>query len=383
MELLIQILLAAGLTASFSRFYEIRLVALTGIIGGLVPYLEGLFLIPLSPAERYLSAHTTTYSLVLWPIMAFICAVLVFALRRFLESQQVVEWQETRRPRPGSGSILVSRQFELYRDSKVPPVGPPLSFPRLYRFSLLALLGPLLYRATTIEGVGWLWPFLDKKFQGNLLHPVDFFALLCLLAGLVGAQVARDKKPARWGILAFLAYCAIAGFQRERAEKALQNWADEQNYVVEGTEALPTWSNLNLKRGLLKTSEGVIHSCAINLPLIGSARIYPGESFPPRNPARSLGLLKSNRAARQMDSFQRACDSFVALVESDGSTWLMDLRFSPIPNQAIPRIALKIPRPLLPDARLPRVHRTPNMNSLDRLTFFRMWMGQDLPENDS
>ena len=381
MDWITQALLAASLTAAWSRFYEIRLVALTGVVGGLIPYLEWLYLWTRAPGIRYDIHYGPTFSLLFIPFGALLCASIIFLVRRILESEPVRRWKEQHQPRTGSGRVLVSRQFELYRDTDVPPVGPPLIFPRLYTFSLLALLVPGLFQALHTRGSHLLWPVNADAVAWSVFHRFDPLIFLLLAAGLIGALWIRDKKPARWGILAFLAYVALAAFQRERAESALLNHAQTEAIPVQQLLAAPTWANINLKRGLIRTPDGRIHTMAVNLPVIGRARVYPGPTFEPESTTGRFGLIRQDPAARQIRAFENACQEWVALRESGNGFDLIDLRLSPLPNSALPRAALRIEPPVRARSRFP-LHKHSLEGEGQRLAFFRMWMGQDLPESD-
>jgi len=384
MELLCQALFGAGLSTSFSRSHEIRLVALTGLLGGLIPTIDWLYRVAGPPVDLYSQKGWITYSFVFIPVGALIAATLVFVLRRLLETPSVTNWKTRREPRYSSGRVLVSRQFEIYRDTRVPPKGPPLTFHRLYCFAFASLLGPGIYRAAGSSGATLLWPFNDRHITWNLFHALDPVLILLLSSGLFFALFLKDKKPARWGILACCLYALLAVHQRERAENALEGYAGEKNHHIEKLEALPTWGNINLKRGIYKRTRGKIHLCAINLPMIGRARIYPGPSLPQLQPEKLLpSLPDDSRPVMQLKKFLSASRGFASPMDIHGRIHVVDLRRSPVPNIAIPRVSLEIHDrrdTITGDAEFPLVISSESPHS-HRLSFFRMWMGQDLPED--
>lgn len=381
--LIAQALLGAGLAASFSRSYEIRLVLLTGFLSGLIPAIDALYRFSGPPVDRLAQAGWITYSFFFIPFGALLSATAVFALRRLMESERVLRWRGRREPRYSSGRVLVSRQFEIYSDTKLPPVGPPLTFPRLYRFALLGMLAPGLYRALGAEGSALFWPFSDARIARNLFHAFDPVVLFLLGSGILFALLLRDKKPARWGVMALMLYAALAMLQHDRAERALRVFAAERNHHVSALEVLPTWGNINLKRGLYRRTEGNIYICAINLPVIGRARIYAGPEFAPLDPDRYFpGLPAEHRAGRQLKAFIEAARGFAALVEYHETPHASDLRRSPLPHSGIPEVLLQLPargeRP--PERARLALRRHKESSPLFRLAFFRQWMGQDLPE---
>ena len=379
MDPLTQAIFCACLPAFFARGYEIRLIAFCGFIAGLLPFAENLiFLIFGSPAWDMANQRQFFYSITFVPLGALITSLIVMGVRRFLESRGVIEFKEHRTPQPGAGRMLVSRQFEILKDTPMPPVGPPLTFPRLYRFSLFGFLGPGFLSACSIGGCIWLWPFLETRTSWHLLGRIDLFFSGLLFAGLLAGMLVRDKKPVRWGLLAAMLYLGVALVHRERAEGSLRN------YAVETLErepirviAIPTANNLLVYRGAIQVGAGRIDLVGVRIPPLGQSRIYPGESAEALVMQKDFPRLDSRSPlSRDLEALLNFAEGWVGIgSESDSAPYVFDLRYNHLPHTVEPRKIFMYREGTGEAMNLENAAPTTEQRNL---TYFRMLINQDI-----
>lgn len=108
----------------------------------------------------------------------------------------------------------------------------PIRWPRLYLFSLIALLSHILLDWTNNYGVRPFFPFNPRWYSGSIVSVIEpaMFVLLLVglvapaLFGLVGSEVGARKPVYRgrsWAIFALVAIVALWGWRWVERQKAL------------------------------------------------------------------------------------------------------------------------------------------------------------------
>ncbi len=381
MDFITQALVGAGLATAFARRFEIRIIAFAGALAGVFPSLDRLFLFAMDPLTRLVSRNLYLHSYAFIPIGAGITALVVFMVRRVMESRNGIQLAHRHNRMTTAGRIMVSRQFEAHFDTPIPPEGPPLTFSRLYLFSLVAWLAAGTLEALSTEGARLFWPINPDRISWNFVSGVDPVFTLFVFLGMAGSLFFRDKKPARWGLIAATLYIAVAALQHGRAVAVARVTAEERGQTIAAQTARATPYNIVLWRSVFRTPEGRIHVDAIQVPLIGRSRVYPGDSVAAFVPGRTFpGLPPDSRLFRNLERFVTYTRSFAAIVPSRPDR-IGDLRTGALPNRLQPRIALQpVPAMDNPSSTLPpRVLRETGMDHRERLVFFRMLIGQELP----
>ncbi len=382
MDPLTHAILGAALPAAFARRYEIRLAAFCGVLANLLPNIDILFGIGQSVLFQESARRHFTHSIALVPVTALATALAVMGIRRLIELRYPTHRHPLGESHQGAGRILVSRQFELYRDTPIPPDGPPIIFSRLYVFGMMGAFTRPLLEACGRQGTLIFWPISNERIAWNLISPVDFLFTGVLLAGLLFTLFVRDKKPARWGILLAASFLGIASLQRERARDALRELAEENGIQIKQIEAIPTMMNVVLWRGLVLSTDNRLWVYALRIPPIGPAEPYPGgqsqalvlkKDFPRVNADTPLGRdlarlqsLSRGFAARHPTQADMLINPLKGLTTESLESW----------NQYTIPILNNQPNP---QGRLRR-RPFPKLGEQERLNNFRMLMGEELPD---
>ena len=128
----------------------------------------------------------------------------------------------------------------------------PIHWPRLYLFSLIALLSHILLDYTNNYGIRPFFPFNPHWYAASIVfivEPVITFLLISaliapILFGLVGSEVGARRQPFRgrgWAIAALTGIVALWGLRVVERQKALQlaQSADYNNATVLRVDANP------------------------------------------------------------------------------------------------------------------------------------------------
>jgi inner membrane protein len=128
----------------------------------------------------------------------------------------------------------------------------PIHWPRLYLFSLIALLSHILLDYTNNYGIRPFFPFNPHWYAASIVfivEPVITFLLITalvapILFGLVGSEVGARRQPFRgrgWAIAALIGIITLWGLRFVERQKALQlaQSADYNNATVLRVDANP------------------------------------------------------------------------------------------------------------------------------------------------
>ncbi|MCU1222044.1 MAG: Protein of unknown function transrane [Edaphobacter sp.] len=130
------------------------------------------------------------------------------------------------------GVIWLIHRWRLKRSNPVKQLA-PIHWPRLYLFSLIALLSHLLLDWTNNYGLRPFFPFDPHWYAASfvfIFEPVIFLLLLTALVapalfGLVGSEVGARRSPFRgrgWAIFALTGILALWGLRAFERQKAIQ-----------------------------------------------------------------------------------------------------------------------------------------------------------------
>ncbi|MCP5156239.1 MAG: metal-dependent hydrolase [Ectothiorhodospiraceae bacterium] len=264
MDLVTQGALGAALAAAAAPRREVRVAAVVGLVGGLLPDVDAL-VGSADDALLVLEYHRHfTHALISVPLVALVAAALAWPLLR-------------RR----------------------------LAFARIYLYALLGCLLAGVLDAATSYGTHLWWPFHREPVAWNLVAIVDPVVTLCLLAGLGVALRRGSASPARVGLVLATLYLGLGVVQNHRATALAQALATERGHRPERMLVKPTIGNLVLWRALYVV-DGRIHADAVRVLWPGGGRAYAGDS------ADMLGsdgapawAVPGSRAAHDLERFAK------------------------------------------------------------------------------
>lgn len=129
--------------------------------------------------------------------------------------------------------------------------------------------------ACTTYGTHLLWPFSPERASWNLMTTIGPLFTLFLLLGLVFAALKRSRAPAVMALTLCLAYVGAAGWQRDKAEAALERIVAGRGHAVDRAEIFPTIGNPLVWRTLYR-SGGTLHADRVRVPFSGEAQWKEG-----------------------------------------------------------------------------------------------------------
>ena len=124
--------------------------------------------------------------------------------------------------------------------------------------------------ACTTYGTHLAWPFSPARESWNLMTTIGPLFTLFLLLGLAFAALRRTRAPAVAALALCLAYVGAAGWQRERADDALDRIAQSRGHAVDRAELFPTVGNPLVWRTLYRSGD-TLHADRVRVPLAGEA----------------------------------------------------------------------------------------------------------------
>jgi inner membrane protein len=143
-------------------------------------------------------------------------------------------WTHTLIGLPLEAAVVVGTLwlFHRWRRNKPSKQNAPIHWPRLYLFSLIALLSHLLLDFTNNYGLRPFFPFNPHWYAASIVfifEPIIFLLLLAALIapalfGLVGNEVGARRSPFRgrgWAIAALIGIVALWGLRAVEHRKAI------------------------------------------------------------------------------------------------------------------------------------------------------------------
>ena len=281
-------------------------VALLGAWGGLAPDLDVLIQSPVDPL-LFLEYHRQfTHALIFIPVGALFCAL-------------VAHWWVRAR----------------------------VTFVENYLFCGLGYATHALLDACTSYGTQLFWPFANTRVDWSnvsVVDPLFTLPMLVLVAiGLVRRRRAFAMVALGWGI----GYLLLGVVQRERALEAAQELALSRDLQVERLEVKPAFASLLLWKSVSEAG-GRYYVDAIRAGF--DVRVLPGESVRRFERARDVPwLVTDSQQARDVERFRWFSQDFLG-VRDDDPNYIIDVRYSLLPNEAQPLWGIRLNPQAEPDA---------------------------------
>ena len=203
MDPLSQAALGASLSQSFANDRAKQVSALViGALAGMAPDLDILINSDSDPL-LFLEFHRQfTHSLIFIPFGALLCALFFYP---FINSR----WVQNRWPTA------------------------KLSFIQTYLFSLLAYATHGLLDTCTSYGTQLLWPFSDERIAWNVISIIDPLFTFPVIIFILLACYKNNARYARWGFIYAVIYLCLGIIQKDRAESAVFNLAQQRGHQIE------------------------------------------------------------------------------------------------------------------------------------------------------
>ncbi|EDL55370.1 putative YhfP protein [Vibrio mediterranei AK1] len=291
MDPLSQGVLGASLSQSLSRKKQIVVAGILGLLAGMSPDLDVLIRSHDDPL-LFLEFHRQfTHSLFFIPIGSLICAWVLHP--------------------------LIAKRHGL-------------SFKQSWLYCSLGYGTHALLDSCTSYGTQLLWPFTNERYAWSTVSVIDPIYTLPILILVVLATFKRKTWLARLAFLWAVMYPTIGMIQRDRAEAAGWQLANERQHTPIKLEAKPSFANILLWKVVYETSDRYY----VDAVRVGSTvKTYPGQSVPKLDVNRDFPWLDPNsQQAIDIERFRWFSNGYVAQ-DPDDKTRVIDVRYSIIPNQ--------------------------------------------------
>ncbi|MGL6260189.1 metal-dependent hydrolase [Vibrio sp. WXL103] len=291
MDPVTQGVLGAALPQSVSNKRHLVIAGVFGLLSGMAPDLD-VFIRSSTDPLLYLEYHRQfTHSLLFIPIGSLICALVLHA--------------------------LIGKRYGL-------------SFKQSWLFCALGYSTHALLDACTTYGTQLLWPLTNQRYAWNLVSVIDPMFTLPIILLLIGAIWRRNPWYARSAFFWALLYPTMGWVQKERAEAAGWQLAQQRQHQPIQLEAKPSFANILLWKVVYET-EGQYHVDAVRAGI--SVKTYPGESIEKLDIDRDFPWLNpASQQARDIERFRWFSNGFVAQDPSN-ELRIIDVRYSIVPNQ--------------------------------------------------
>lgn len=235
MDLITQGVIGAAAAQCGARPHRLRIAAIAGAIGGLLPDSDVLIRLPSDPLFNLEYHRHFTHSLVFIPVGAALAAVLTWWITRKREQLSTLFW------------------------------------PCLLGISTHGLLD-----SCTSYGTRLYWPFSDTRVAWHLISIVDPLFTLALLIGVVVATWKLRRLAARAGFGVAMAYLAFCGVQKQRVQAVHASLIAERGHQGLDPQVKPAIASNILYRAFY-THDGHYYVDAIRVPWFGPSTVYKGD----------------------------------------------------------------------------------------------------------
>ncbi|GAK86214.1 integral membrane protein [Vibrio ponticus] len=294
MDPLTQGVLGASLSQSASNKNHLLVAGALGLLAGMAPDLDVLIQSTNDPL-LFLEYHRQfTHSLLFIPFGSLLCGLVLHPL-------------------------VAKRQG--------------LSFKQSWLYCALGYSTHALLDACTTYGTQLLWPISTERFAWNTISVIDPLFSLPLLTLLFVSTLKRAPWLARIAFAWALLYPSLGIIQRDRAEAAGWQLAEQRQHTPTRLEAKPSFGNILLWKVVYETE----HRYFVDAVRVGtSAKTYPGESITKLKISRDLPwLTPDSQQAKDVERFRRFSDDYLAQDPNDAMR-IVDVRYSMLPNQINP-----------------------------------------------
>jgi len=209
-----------------------------------------------------------------------------------------------------------------------------MSFPAVYRYSLLGYLLSGVLDALTSYGTYLYWPFSDARAAWNLIAVVDPLFTLLLLGGVVFAVIRASPRPVHLALLCCLGYLSLSAFQQARVAQAMQQVAAARGDRAEAIAVKPTMGNIVLWRVVYLTRDEIV---ADAMQAVGRELVhYPGDRVARISPA-ALDKIAPPGSVLHDDlrTFHRLSDGYLAWHPQHPGV-IGDARYAMLPDRLRP-----------------------------------------------
>ncbi len=294
MDTITQAVIGAAAAQCGARGNRVRVAALAGAIGGLLPDADVLIRWPSDPLLFIEFHRHFTHALVFIPVGALVAAGLTRLLMRGRATIRELFWP-----------------------------------------CMLGVATHGLLDACTSYGTLLYWPFSSERVAWHVISIVDPLFTLSLLAGVVWTTWKRHGRAVRIGALLALAYMGLCTAQQHRAEQAQVTLIASRGHIGQRTEVKPSFGNNILFRAFY-THAGSYHVDAIRVPWFGEPQVYAGGTTPvlDREAYEHRNALDALRRS-DIDRFEYF--SAGHLIEDPHHYGVLsDFRYAAVPNQIAP-----------------------------------------------
>lgn len=309
MDPISQAVFGASLSQTFAKNKVSQHSAMTiGLLAAMAPDLD-IFIRSKSDPLLTLEFHRQfTHALIFIPIGAFICAIVFYFF------------------------INLLRRLRVNLNHR-------LTFLQVYWFSFLGYATHGFLDANTSYGTQLLWPFSNERIAWNTISVVDPLFTLPILILIILSVYRRTKRYARIAFIYAIVYLSLGIFQHQRAEASLIELAQKRGHSIERMQVKPSFANRHVWK-MLYEHDGYYYVDAVKLLL--NKKIYPGESISKFNIDKDLALLnKESQSAIDIERFRWFSDNYLALYPSMPN-YIIDVRYSILPNSVNPLWGIKI-----------------------------------------
>lgn len=299
-------MLGASASLSAARRRHALAAAACGLLAGMAPDLDSLITSDRDPL-LYLEYHRQfTHALVFIPVGAALCALVL---------------------------------HPLFRRT--------LGFAATWAYCALGYATHGLLDACTTYGTQLLWPFSNARIAWHTVSIIDPLFTLPIALLVLASMVRRRPIYARTALVWALVYLSFGALQRERAEAAGAALASARGHVPVRLEAKPSFANLIVWKTVYETATHY-HVDAARVVL--DARTVPGVAVPKLDLARDLPWLDANsQQARDVERFRWFSNGYLAL-DPARPDFVVDIRYSLVPNEAEALWGIRLDREAPPDA---------------------------------
>lgn len=290
MDVISQAVLGSSLSQSFTNDKSKQLSALfIGALAGMAPDLD-VFIYSKTDPILFLEFHRQfTHSLFFIPFGTLICA-LVF--------------------------------YTFFKNK--------LTFAQIYLFSILGFATHGLLDACTSYGTQLYWPFSNHRVSWDIVSIIDPFFTLPVLVGVVFAAYRNNRRIARVTFIYAVIFLSLGLVQKQRAENALYDIAEERGHKVERFIAKPSFANRHVWK-VLYEYDGRYYVDAVKL--LWDTKHISGTSIQKLNIKRDFPWLpETSQQAKDIERFRWFSDDFLAVDPTDKNV-ILDVRYSFVPNQ--------------------------------------------------
>lgn len=319
MDPLSQASLGASLSQSFAKDKTRQISAMViGALAGMAPDLDVFIRSDIDPM-LFLEFHRQfTHSLIFIPFGALICALGFYLVVRWLHTRS-----KTSRAR--------------------------LSFAQIYLFSFLGYATHGLLDACTSYGTQLFWPFSNERVAWNTVSIIDPLFTLPILFLCVFAALKQKPRFAQIAFVYAVLFLSLGLVQKHRAESAMHELAHTRGHQVEKSHVKPSFGNRHLWKTIYEY-DGRYYVDAVKL--LSGVDHFEGTSIQKLDIKRDFPWLPENsQQAKDVERFRWFSNDYLAVSNTDPN-FIIDIRYSFIPNQVDPMWGVEVNKILVDEGDL-------------------------------